>query len=634
MPNKGSPKGFVGVYVAVWLIVLAILSGILSGGFFQGYTALKITYLIVLPPVIAALVLYLMRLKKEGSIPLLKGSAETPAFSVAASFILFSLWPFFLKINSFLFMDDLYIFNGRALNNLGEMLQYGRPLAMLLQSLYSGMSWESSHKGRIITALFILIFALMVYLWLLRFAKQGYVPLLGAVLVAGSFTVADMTGLICIIHMPLGLIFSGFSIMLLYEVLNNRREFRGAMVWILGVSALFSLYFGFNHYAIATPIIFFFLAVPLLYEPWGRKQFVLLVWSAVLLAVAGALYYLSVHFFSQLYGVVGQISARGTVGLSLDFYIQKVQWFVETIIPQGIYKVMALFLGRNQFAPHNLYFATEPVSLTWKAGLLGTYVLIAGFGIFRLLRRGKGIQALILMAFLPLSFYPMLILPQSDYMSYYAFANFALLMLFFLWSCMELAGVIWQRLSEPVHRLTGKLLPYAVFGLCLLSSIHVNEYVQEYWIDYNKAPRVLVEDALLREKDLLEETGWIHVFGSQTPVQVTNYPLQLIQHTLRDMGFAAVDIRITASIFPFASNGIVPALYEELKLTARPDQQGRLADLHHYDSNYNLYWLRGGISEEDSNFLREIYTKAGLIPASDEDALIIDLTRVREQVVF
>lgn len=145
---------------------------------------------------------------------------------------------------------------------------------------------------------------------------------------------------------------------------------------------------------------------------------------------------------------------------------------------------------------------------------------------------------------------------------------------------------------------------------------------------------MLVEDALLRERDLLEETGWIHVYGTQTPVQVTNYPLLLIQHTLRDMGFAAEDIRITASIFSFASNGIVPAVYEELKLTARPDQQDRLADLHLYDSNYSLYWLKDGISEEDSNFLRQIYIDAGLIPASDKDALIIDLSRVREQVVF
>lgn len=100
-------------------------------------------------------------------------------------------------------MDDLYIFQGRNLNDLGEMLQFGRPLAMLLQSVYSGMSWESSHKGRIITAFVILIFALMVYLWLLSFAKKGYIPLVGAVLVAGSFTLADTAGLICIIHMPL-----------------------------------------------------------------------------------------------------------------------------------------------------------------------------------------------------------------------------------------------------------------------------------------------------------------------------------------------------------------------------------------------------------------------------------------------
>ena len=52
MADKDVRKGEIRSYMFVWLIVLGVLSGILFGGFFEGYTVLKITYLMVLPPIL------------------------------------------------------------------------------------------------------------------------------------------------------------------------------------------------------------------------------------------------------------------------------------------------------------------------------------------------------------------------------------------------------------------------------------------------------------------------------------------------------------------------------------------------------------------------------------------------------
>lgn len=128
--------------------------------------------------------------------------------------------------------------------------------------------------------------------------------------------------------------------------------------------------------------------------------------------------------------------------------------------------------------------------------------------------------------------------------------------------------------------------------------------------------------------------SWAHIYGSQTPVQVANYPLLLVYHTMRDMGIPAEDVRITASLTAYSSNGIVPAVYEALLEAAGTDHQDWLESLHSFDANYSIYWLKEGLSEEENRQLREIYVEAGLIPTTEEDALIIDLTRVREQVVF
>lgn len=593
-------------------------------GLFQGYLAIRLLFLVVFPPIAAALVYYLAGAYRDGEIRLLFVKDGKIPFLFVIIALLAALFP--LLTHSFLFMDDLWYFDGSTVQNVIQLfIGFGRPLAGISAGFYSGISWSNSCIGRIISFVLILCYALLLYVWFQKFSKNNMLSLIMTVIVAGNFTIADMLGLILLFPMFFGLIFSAFSVMLFYHVYEKGKDLSKWQKLLFTLVSMLSLFYGFNHYAIATPIVFLFLAVIVYYEKWGKRLFYFFLKYAGLMVCAATLYYLSIYAFSSRYNIAGQIANRGALSFGVQMIIQKAEWFLFTVLPQCVYRVYCLFLGREIVITNNVYFSTGMRShaLTICLLILFAAILLVGFIRFYL-RQRKVLPVVVLLAFIVFAFYPNLILPDSTYMSYYAYAVMALLLFYFISGIGEIGKLI--RTKWNWARIRSAALP-ALCVICVLVCLNVNRYAQDFWVEYNMTGYTIAENAARDNLDEIKSSKWIHVIGTQSPVQSNTFPIYLVQHVLRNLGLNPAEYRITASSSSYCTVGLSTAEYKELLSSATAQEAAKLSGYYRKDPMYDLYWLNNyNIPKEDQTILEHAFNRAKQIPSSQDHAVFIDLS--------
>lgn len=587
---------------------------------YEGYRALKLYFLIVFPTTILGAILLTMRWSK----PIKELFAKEKWGYIALIGILAAqlLAAIPMLTQPYLFMDELR-FNGSIRRDILQFIPHGRPLAFFISPFYDGIYWTTSTQGRLVSTCVAMLLTTAIYLFALKTTESVHFASALTLFTCVTSSMMDMISFLAAYPMLWGLLFSSISVFLSVEAEKEFQAKRRTGWFWLGASYC-ALLLGFNCYAITTPIVFFLLGIRILKKNENKELFSSLAIYACVFLASAITYYASVGFFCNRYNIVGQVAARGALTADVSFYIEKMRWFITEVFPQGIYRIYdALSFGRLT-TRSNLYWATGIVDELGSI-LCGAYYVFVAVGLFFLLRRRRNaILVFVLEILLSVaSFYPFLILPESNYMSYYAFPCFCMCCLLFI---AALCG--YYRLARQKRKETC-IKHVVICGLAFFLAIEFNSY-NISWIKYNEMPFTVAKTTLLNQWDVVERTKAIYVIGAAAPVQLDELSILTMQQVLYDLGENPGEYSITCTLNGNYSKGIGTEVFASVYSSATKEEQALLDCCYTVDNYYKIYWANDGqITAEDSQRLRELFMKTGIIP-SEEDAVWIDLRSVNQ----
>lgn len=611
------------IKVATLYAFLLILTTIFLQWNYEGYFALKLYFLLIFP--LAAMGLILLLVKSMAEIRKLVRNEKNGALALVALLVAEVIAVLPMLTQSYLFMDELWSFQeGGITSSIIGGIPYGRPLVFFPFSFYDGISWANSYRGRIVSTCIALLITLFIFLWIYKMSKSVACSFVLALFTCVTSSMMDMVSFMAAASILWGLLFSIVSILSFHEAVETfyAREIK-SLFWL--IASLCALVLGFNCYAIATPIVFFFLGVYVFYRCEGKKIFSYFTTYAGVFLVSILIYYLSVLFFCDRYDIVGQVANRGSISFSPEFLIQKIKWFVTAVLPQGIYRILdALTFGRITVR-NNLFWETSLIgNLGWMlCGLFFAFILI---GVVLFFRHGQreGLTTFVLEILLTIaSFYPFLILPESNYMSYYAFPCFCMSCLLFVIAALGFYRTVVFK-AKNIH------LWKQVFivGAAILFAVEFNVYSNTAWVQYNTIPFTVAKTEILNQYQILKEKRQIYVIGAAAPVQLDSFSIQMIQQVLLDLGENIEEYRITCTLNDAYSTGIAQNIFEKVYEQVSQSERDLLNRCYSKDLYYGIYWaVEQNISPEDAQVLKQIFINTGVIPTREE-AVWVDLRSI------
>lgn len=624
-------------HLAVLLIVFGMLSAFLFSGFFPKYIGIKVLALLSFSPVLAALIIYIARSLREGKASIFKWQNNYPFILIVAAMLVAYL-P--LLTQPFLFGDDLWGFGGRDNNNLGSFLGYFRCLASIPNALYSGIYWGNSNVGRCITFIAALAFAWLVYRLLLAITQKRLTSLVVTFAAVVSLPMADILGFLSVFPMVFGMLFSVFSVSLLYEAHGKKNMSKFGKLCLSFVAVL-SLFIGFNCYIISTPIVFVFCAALVYFSPCGKREAAFIGKYAAVMVVAGVMYYAVNSFACQYYEIAGQ-SARGQISFDPAFYGEKIIWFCTTVVPKTIYGLWMSLSGSGIGSANNNFWGNS-LDPGISAAIIAITAVLFVFMLIMRYRQGRRVAPLLgLIALVPASFYPFLLLPESSYISYYAYPLFCVLVLYVILSARELVLLLAARIggvgahAEKNSALRG---PLCVLSIAVLVSLQVSAYSQKAWVNFCTTGYTVAKNAVMSNHDQVNETKHIHVYGSPHLVGVNVYPVSLIDQVISDTDISKEGLVITASTDERYVDRLQRPQYETLEAWADPESLEVIRKYYTRNEYYDYYQfaIPDGQSDEAIEYEMSLITKtfnaSGLIPL-EQDAVFIDYRTYWQWVTF
>lgn len=602
--------------VALYLLILLGSYRFLQN--YEGYRALKAYFLFVFPATILGTVLLVKAWAKPVKELFTK---EKRSCAVLLGILAVQVIVFLpMLVQPYLFMDELWCFQGQDKWNILQFLPLGRPLAFFLQALYNGICWTNSNYGRLISACAAILLVVLIFVWVYKCTKSLLFSSVLALLTGATSSMVDIVSFLAAFPMLWGLLFSSLSVFFFLEAVKAFPVKKStACLWV--AVSYCSLVLGFNCYAISTPIVFFLWGIyALKQQEWKDLITSLTIYAGVFL-LGAVTYLMSINFFCDRYDIVGQVTARGSLTHELVFYVEKLQWFVTEVLPQGIYRIYDALSFGTLTTRNNLFFATEVGSgMGWI--LCGAYYVFVLIGLFLLLwkRRDGALIFVLEILFTIASFFPFLILPESNYMSYYGFPCFCMCCLLLI---AALCGY-YRQISQKIN-LSVRFRRTAVVVLALLLALEYNTYSSTAWVQYNNIPFTVAKTEMLNQRDVLDRTRVIYVLGAAAPVQLDSFSIHTIRQVLYDLGEDPDRYHITCTLNGSYSTGVLDNIFEDAYSKATQEERALLDRCYTRDLYYGIYWSNDElITAEDSQALKDFFTRTGIIP-SKEDAVWVDL---------
>lgn len=135
---------------------------------------------------------------------------------------------------------------------------FPRPLAFFVDALYKDVFWTNSNLARLFSALIAMFFTSLLFFWIYKWSKNTSFAFLLTVFTCVTSSMMDLVSFLAGCPILYGLLFSSVSLYSFQEATdafhNNQKGI--SCFWI--VISFFTLIFGFNCYAISTPIVFSF----------------------------------------------------------------------------------------------------------------------------------------------------------------------------------------------------------------------------------------------------------------------------------------------------------------------------------------------------------------------------------------
>ncbi|MGL4985750.1 MAG: hypothetical protein ACRC5H_01255 [Treponemataceae bacterium] len=411
---------------------------------------------------------------------------------------------------------------------------------------------------------------------------------------------ADIIGYASVFPITLSLFFSCCSYFYFNSAMICTSKFKK---YISMTFSFLLIIAAFCCYQIATPIVFTLFAVMIL-STGNKKYLKQLFIYFIFYAISVLCYMLFSKMVSMFYSIPLAQTARGQISLSIPQVIQKINFFFSTVIPQSIYKFFSLFIGNSLFIHKNMFYTNSFSPSVLNIVFVMTYFFITLIGFILYYQKNKSIlNVLILIIFIPITYYPFLILPESSYMTYYAMPIVFLLTIYFFFSITIILSYF--KVNINIVKLVCSVLIFVVVA-------QANYYSLSNWVIKNV---IRYETIRVQIPKNIGESNKIQTYGIMSPTMTEPYIHAAVERILFDLGKDPKIFTIKNAQRKDAIAYLNSQQFELAYSTLTDEVEKELfKSFYIFSPEYSAYYLmRYPANSTESSFLNKVYINAELI---------------------
>lgn len=536
-------------------------------------------------------------------------------------FVFVSIFVFFpILSQNYFFYDDYWSF--APITTTAFNPSSGRPIATLLSYVFSFINIKNIIYLRWFTVFGQIVFGLLLYKWVALKSQNNFKALVIAVSI--SFLSPFIDGICYGSTFPysIAIAMAGLSVMAAdYAIMiKPNSKLKAAWMLILSITCLFV---SFTLYQIATPIVFLFLAIHLLFNTKSQSRLVLILIYAGIFIAATLTYTFVISMYASISGQ--SISGRSATIHSVEELKGKITYFYS-ILTQTSNQILVSLSGKNLFS----YIGRINVNLFVKDSLNQnkytiTILLFACITLIKhLIKNRNVITFLMLIAFVPASFYSFLVILESSYVSYYVFPLAAILMLYISSGLFDVLYAVKNLIRHIAKRDLNT--SYCAVFLALLVIFQGSLYVSQFWVYYNKSGYDFIKHTIENNIDACDR---IHIYGVLYPGQGNIYSVFTVNTILSELNIDPSTILVTTSDNAYYVSIIQQEDYFNFYKNLTDEEKAFMDSLYLHDEVYGRFLItRTNFSADELKFLQNIFIKSNVIPVEDNNTTVVGLSWV------
>lgn len=511
--------------------------------------------------------------------------------------LLFVMEP--LLLNGFYFGDDHWGIGNKNLNFIMTSgISMRRPLIGVIGTCFSDLTFETSNLFRATNISILLLFILVFFQFLVTNGNSFIKAKLICVVLFCSTIGVDLIAYLSIYPAVYSLLLELIAFIELNNLINTSGcsivsyvlRFLGCLVLLIGAFCL---------YNIITPVFFVFMVIILLNE---NKELLIkrILYYGGFYGVSAFLYLALSSFFMKYYTVYGSQNARSEIIHNIPALFIKAKWFIKAVIPQAIYKIWANIIPSNLLQTNNRFFKVVILNGYIKTFLLVIFVASMIIFFIKLLKTRGLIKTTGCLIAIPIAFYPFLLLPESNIMTYYLFPLIVLLLYF----------SVFFLISDKFICYFKKVIIYGLMTIIIINGL----LYSNYWVKYNRDSYQFLRQSI--ENHLNEETKTIYVIGSIAPIVGGNpYVIFDVKNILDDIGKRKDDYNVVQTDTNYSISQLTSNNVYLLKSKLSDDNFKKVMSYYVYSKYYDCYYLKKDPQYDgNGDFMHECLVTAGLIP--------------------
>lgn len=533
-----------------------------------------------------------------------------------------------LLTQAYFYYDDWWgIGNGRSMLNVENVIKYGRPMQIMIFEALNKISIRNAYLFKWVFLSLMILYSLLLYRWLRIKTENRVLSFYVACILSVFPPVMDVLGYTSTSPISFSLVSSVLSIICLdcaFLFCRQRKKIDLMLNLFLG---LLFLFIALLSYQIGPQIFFLFLTIELYFNFHTanilRKHLIILFFFGLM----NGFYLLFIKLLSNIY-LVGIITNRSQPINSLSQISDKAH-FYKLILEQSVRQIIAAFTGSSFFTQryrgYFISFSDERIG-TFLSLIIVLFVLIAFLSYWHRTRSFVGL--VMLLAYIPASYFVFLVLSNNEYLTYYAFAHLSILMFYFIMGLFSSIRFVWESISQLQKKFTDISFHPAVIlaPTLIICALISNYYIRDFYIGYNTVLYQYIRNSLLTGLQQ-ENINRVHIIGTISPINADVYSGFVTETALNDLGIDPGKYKVTYSASRYFQVRMEESDYLEVQASLQDKDKQILNQLYTFEPTYREYYVTPSLSENDRNELQRIFTLANVIPQStSSDTLIIDIT--------
>lgn len=389
-----------------------------------------------------------------------------------------------LITHGFLYWDDIYAFMyDQSLYSIGGR----RPLFFIISDYGMLLHHDNFYFFRLLILSFLILFAISFYLFLQNIFSRA-VSFISTILLTGSVVTTDIIGYAAIFPVIPSLFLSLTSFLMFDYAIKCRNLLYKVCILIISLIVLLS---AFCFYQITTPIVFTFIAVSVIQRTLSLRH---ITYYLLLYGITAIIYFPFTKLVMWFYRLSAQQAARGELISSTQDITEKIVFFITHAFPQATMRVVSIFTGNNIFTNDNLFYANAINGIVTLFIVVLLVGIVSILGIIFFYKKNKSfLKLLVLLALIPMSYYPFLLLKENNIMVYYLLPLIYLLIIYF--------ALILANIAQKTSLSLGKKQLLVILLLSVVI-IQANIYASKVWVTKNILWYNKLRDTVCNQKDI------------------------------------------------------------------------------------------------------------------------------------